>query len=352
MLEQMLYLLKCPVTRSPLQMHVLSTSKKTYDGVEKNIIENAILQNNEGWFYPVINGIPRLIVEAFEDYESFFQQHMPDYEVKRKVLEESYTGLLKYVRKKNKHTKASFTQEWGLFDYEKDKTWDADPAEMLQRFLKETNESEESINGKMIFDAGCGNGLLNLLIAEVGATVLSMDFSLSIERAYQRNKHSRAFFIQGDVQFPPVDFNFFDIVHSSGVLIATDNTELAFSCIEPCVKNGGKLSVWLYHPRKDFIHNSLNALRKVTTKIPLKLQYRLYQFTLLPATFVVKRLKGNKQNSREMMIDILDGLTPEFRREHTHDEATAWFSKRNYHSIRITTDEVFGFNIIGEKNSQ
>src|SRR5204863_29733 len=101
-------------------------------------------------------------------------------------------------------------------------------------------------------------------------------------------------FIQGDVQFPPVAFEHFDIVHCSGVLIHTNNTELSFSCIEPCVKKGGKLSVWLYHPRKNFIHNLFNFIRRFTSRLPARIQYILYAVTLFPVTFIVKRLKGNK----------------------------------------------------------
>ena len=51
-----------------------------------------------------------------------------------------------------------------------------------------------------------------------------------------------------------------------------------------------------------------------------------------------------------MMIDILDWFTPEFRWEHDHQEARSWFGKRNYKNIKITTEEMFGFNITGEKN--
>lgn len=51
-----------------------------------------------------------------------------------------------------------------------------------------------------------------------------------------------------------------------------------------------------------------------------------------------------------MMIDILDLFSPEFRWEHAHDEAAAWFSKRNYNRVQVTTNELFGFNIIGYKN--
>jgi hypothetical protein len=34
-----------------------------------------------------------------------------------------------------------------------------------------------------------------------------------------------------------------------------------------------------------------------------------------------------------------------------HEEAAAWFYKRNYSKVKITTSQVFGFNMVGEKNS-
>jgi SAM-dependent methyltransferase/uncharacterized protein YbaR (Trm112 family) len=349
MQKDILPFLRCPATRSILRLQIISTTKKIYNGSETDIINEAILWSGEDWFYPVINGIPRLLVEAFIDYEKFLQQHIPDFNVLKTNLHKKYASLINDVVKKNKRTKESFAQEWGIFDYEQDRTWDADKSGMLDRFLRETDETIDSIKNKLIFDAGCGNGLLNVLIAQNGAIILGMDFSLSIEKAFEHNTEKNALFIQGDVQFPPVAFNCFDIVHSSGVLIATNDTELSFSRIDPCVKKGGKLSVWLYHPRKNFIHNFFNKIRKITSKFPLKMQYYLYRVTLFPVSFIIKRIKGNKQNTREMMIDILDWFTPEFRHEHTHDEAAGWFAKRNFTEVKITTDELFGFNITGIK---
>ncbi len=350
MQASLLSLIRCPVSRTALQLQVISQTKKVYEGTEYDIIQNGILFADNDWFYPIIDGIPRLVVEAFLDYSDFFAQHLPDYSSRKTLLLDKYKGLLDYVIKKNRRTKASFAQEWGLFNYESDKTWDADAPAMLQRFLDETAETDSSLRGKLIFDAGCGNGLLNRLIAEKGAVILGMDFSKSVERAFQSNTLQNALFIQGDVQFPPVAFDHFDIVHSSGVLICTNNTELSFSCIEPCVKKGGKLSVWLYHPRRDFVHNLFNFTRKFTSRLPIRLQYYLYRVTLFPVSFIIKRLKGNKQNTREMMIDILDWFSPEFRWEHTTDEATAWFTKRKYSGVTITTTGLFGFNITGVKD--
>jgi len=350
MQHSLVELLRCPVTRSRFTVNIVKQAKKILDGNETDVIEEAVLFGSDGWFYPVVKGIPRLNVEAIYDYADFLRSAVPDYEDRKKRLMEKYSALLALVQKKNKRTKESFAQEWAIYDYDSDKTWDADANGMLNRFLMETGETMDTLRGKIIFDAGCGNGLLNSLLAEKGIMNVAMDFSNSIEKAYERNKFSLVHFIQGDVQFPPLLFNYFDIVHSSGVLIATNNTELSFSCIEPVVKKGGKLSVWLYHHRNDFIHNLFNSARKLTSRLPLRFQYYLYSFTVFPVGFIIKRIKGNKQNRREMMIDILDWFSPEFRWEHDHEEACTWFYKRNFGHVKVTTNELFGFNVTGEKN--
>lgn len=349
MQESLLVLLRCPVTKSDLQLQVIARGQKQYNGVQQEVIEEGILYAAEDWFYPIIKGIPRLIVEAYADYEPFLRQHLPDYEQRRQRLENKYHSFTRYVIKKNRRTKQSFAQEWGLFNYEKDKVWDADTAGMFQRFLDETAETRESLAGNLIFDAGCGNGLLNQSIAQHGATILGMDFSLSIEAAYHQNSQPNALFIQGDVQYPPVAFEQFDIVHCSGVLIHTNNPELSFSCLDPHVKPGGKLSVWLYHPRQDFIHKLFNFIRRFTSRLPLRLQYYLYAVTLLPVSYIIKRIKGNKQNIREMMIDILDWFTPEFRHQFEQQEAATWYYKRIYAAVTTTTVNLFGYNMVGIK---
>ena len=349
MQEELIEILRCSVTRTRLSVRVISKSEKLFGNKTIEVISEAILFAEEDWFYPVIKGIPRLNVEAFIDYEEFLKNNIDDYQQRKQNLLKKYGELINHVLKKNKRTKESFSKEWSIYDHEKDKTWNADDDGMLKRFLAETDETINSLKSKIIFDAGCGNGKLNGLIASFGITIIGMDFSNSIEEAHKRNIYPTAYFIQGDVQFPPLAFEYFDIVHSSGVLIHTNNTELSFSCIAPMVKHGGKLSVWLYHHRQDFIHNLFNSIRNKTSKLPLGFQYYLYRITILPVSYLVKKLKGNKQNAREMMVDILDWFTPQFRWEHGHTEAAAWFYKRGFKNVKVTTNEVFGFNIIGEK---
>lgn len=349
MQESLLPLLRCPVTRSALTLKITSQIEKLYNNGPLVVIEEGILYAAEDCFYPVINGIPRLNVESFLDHEDFLKNALDNYEQLKQNVLKKYGELVKHVIKKNKRTKESFAKEWSVYNYDKDKTWNADDAGMVARFLKETGETENSLKDKIVFDAGCGNGKLDLLLAPVCKTIVAMDFTNGMQEAWKRNMSAHVHFIQGDVQYPPVQLNYFDVVHCSGVLIHTNNTEHSFSCLEPSVKRGGKLSVWLYHPRKDLVHRSFNAIRKVTSKLPLTFQYYLYMTTILPVSYCIKRLKGNKENIAEMKLSILDWLTPEFRWEHEHDEAAGWYKKRGYKNVQVTTTDTFGFNITGEK---
>ncbi len=73
MQESLMMLLRCPVSKSALRLQVISSSFKQYHQQQQEVIEEGILYADEDWFYPVIKGIPRLIVEACVDYEPFLR---------------------------------------------------------------------------------------------------------------------------------------------------------------------------------------------------------------------------------------------------------------------------------------
>jgi 2-polyprenyl-3-methyl-5-hydroxy-6-metoxy-1,4-benzoquinol methylase/uncharacterized protein YbaR (Trm112 family) len=343
--------IKCPVLRTDLRLEILEKKNKTYSTGEEEIVWTGILFSEGPFIYPVIQGIPRLIVEAYSDYADFFREHLPEYQEKKKKIESEFGRFIQKVKAKNAHTKKSFSQEWNLYNYETDKTWDLDAAGLLKRFLVETDETRESLKGKWVLDAGCGNGHLNMEMARTGMISVGMDFSLSVERASQLNDQPNAIYIQGDVEFPPFGFESFDLVHSSGVLIATQRTELSLSALTPCVKPGGKVSIWSYQPRDNWMHNLFNFIRNYSSKLPYRFQYYLYFFTLLPVSYVIKKVKGNPQNWREMMIDILDWFSPQFRWEHEVSEVESWMWKRNFRQTKVTDSNMWGFNLVATRET-
>ena len=204
------------------------------------------------------------------------------------------------------------------------------------------------MKGRSLVDIGCGNGVLTSGIAEFGMETYGIDVSLSVERAYEFNQNINAQFLQADLQNPPFANGTFDIVYSTGVIHHTNNTELSFSCISPLLKPSGRLYIWLYKPEKDFRHNFLISLRKITNKMPIWMQYVFYLTCLVPQGMIKEIIRGKKITWREQLINYFDVLSPEFRYEHTPEEVTLWYLKRNFSNINITIKEYLGFGIFGD----
>jgi len=62
MQEALLQYLRCPVTRLPLQLTIISKVEKEYITGKISIVSEGILTAEE-WCYPIINGIPQTLVE-------------------------------------------------------------------------------------------------------------------------------------------------------------------------------------------------------------------------------------------------------------------------------------------------
>jgi len=118
---------------------------------------------------------------------------------------------------------------------------------------------------------------------------------------------------------------------------------LSFGIIQELTKPGGKLIVWLYHPIPALIHNIMLFARRLTRHISVRIQFWIYFFTLLPLYLLVIRIKGKKMKWREIMIDLIDILTPYYRYEHEPQETECWYVKHGYENINVTDRNFFGF---------
>ncbi len=347
---ELLSLLKCPLSKTDLRFELISEFKKSYQGYEVNEVYEGILFSETGFVFPIIQGIPRLLIESIYDYQNFLQKNLPDYDLIRKKLEHNFHGLLHFCSEKNKKTKISFELEWSFLNREKDKLWHYEPGELSTIFIDEVGEPYSYFSDKSIIDIGSGHGLMTTRIASFSKYAIGMELSKAVENAYLKNDNKQAWYIQGDLHFLPFAEYTFDVLYSSGVIHHTNNTELSLSLVEPVLKRSGKICLWLYHPRKSILHNFILFTRKVTSKLPLKLSFILLSVFVFPVTFLIKMIKNkNPPNYREEMIDLLDYFTPEFRFETPHDLAIIWLQRRKYHTIKITTSNLFGFSVSGEK---
>ena len=348
---QLMEWLRCPVTKTPLKLQVLSEFEKQYkDGPAKEI-KDALLISEAGLVFPVIDGIPRMLVEALDDYRDFLTNHLPDYNQKRQQAEKKYSELITTCIRRNKKTKQTFEFEWSFLKPDKnDRIWEQPVEQLTNVFLAETGEEAGYFSEKNIIDVGSGHGMMTGKMAELGKLAVGVELSKAVENAYKRNTIKNAWFVQADLQHLPFEDNIFDVLYSSGVIHHTPDTENSLSLIQAVLKKDGKLCLWLYHPQKSKLHNFSLQVRKLTRRLPLWLSAPLLILFVFPFTYIIKTLKRKKApNYREEIIDLLDAFTPEYRFEVPQATAIHWLEKRKYREIRITSTNQFGFSISGNK---
>lgn len=348
---EFLDLIKCPLTKTDLRFQLISEFKKKYSTREVNEIYEGLLFSETGFVFPIVRGIPRMLIESIYDYANFLHLHLDDYSTTKNNLETHFPGLLEYCLKKNNKTKKSFELEWNFLNAEKkDQIWHDDQSTLSSVFVNEMGEIPEAFKEKTVIDIGCGHGIMTTKISEISKLSVGIEMSKAVENAYLRNTNVNAWYAQADLQFLPFQNNSFDVVYTSGVIHHTNNTELSLSLIESVLKPKGKIGLWLYHPQKGMGHKSIMLLRKVVSRLPLKLAFLFLIIFIFPITFLVKKIKSRKApNYREEIIDLLDGMTPEYRFEIPHDLAILWLQRRNYKNIKITTSNQFGFSISANK---
>jgi len=309
-------------------------------------VVDGLLECECGRYYPVIGGVPRMLPDSIFSDGEFLRKYSDSIPKIEGVVNKNST----------QGTKKSFTAEWGIFKYS-DKTWGWDIKTRKELFLTEMGLEEPELNGKTLFDAGCGNGTLSSAITEFGLEVFAMDLSHSVDRAYENkekfsSKSEFVHFIQGDLLRPPFKNEAFDYIYSSGVLHHTPSTEEAFNSIVPLLKNKGRMYAWIYRKRR--ISIVVDTFRRFTTKLPLRLlSYMCYVAApLFEALKLLLTYMGKgpypKRSLRENALSLFDTYSPPYAYKHTVEEVESWFTKNNFKNVTLTNERGPGFGIIGD----
>lgn len=350
--HQLLGILCCPVTKTALQFQLIDEFEKKYESSSVREIKTGLLFSSAGFMFPVIDGVPRMLVEAVYDYKDFLQTHINDYNERMKVLEANHGSLLKECASKNYKTKKSFEWEWSFLDAgKKDKIWEKDITSLKDIFLKESGLTAVTAINQFAIDVGSGHGLMTAAIASVtNTTVIGVELSKAVENAYEKNTNHNAWFMQADLQYLPFAADTFDLLYSSGVIHHTNNTQKSLWLIEETIKPGGLLCIWLYHPQKNLYHTVALLLRKFISKLPIQLAFAIIAVFIFPFTYTIKKIRKKRPvNYREELIYLFDSFTPEFRDEVPKNTTMNWLRNKNYKDILVTTIDQYGYSVAAKK---
>ena len=328
-----------PYEQTNLNFHVF---KQELDNVKDGVFVHLPSQR----IYPLIDGVPifiknRLFVSFWETYKKEILAIVPNEATIKPQIIESPDNF-------------SFSNEWGAAHKDNVNTiWGVPIAERLQVHYDDTESSEAELNGQLLLDVGCGNGILCKSLAEKGATVFGIDYSTSVWNAEKAMQHPNVCYLQADLHFLPFKDNSFDVVYSNGVIHHTPNTENAFQKVATKVKSGGKYYVWLYARGTTFGFNTFlyitDFMRFVTNKLPHFAQRAIIE-TLLFLKIVYCKLRGKQYEIGNVRTDLYDTLTPAYKFYHTVPETQAWFKKYDFTNPRQTHLNIYGFGVLGEKN--
>lgn len=137
----------------------------------------------------------------------------------------------------------------------------------LDRMLRYTGWTPESMAGKVVVDAGCGPGGFIDVNHPHAAAMIGFDLSVAIEACYDNHgKRPNVYLAQGDIFNPPIRRNVADRLYTFGVVQHTPDPEGAFRSLIPLVKEGGEIAVWVY--RKMLIPQPQYWLRVFTAGMP------------------------------------------------------------------------------------
>lgn len=316
-----------------------------------------ILHCAERHFFPIHKGIPRMLPNSLADYWPEVKRSVPT--PAPAVVKDLVESLGGESESFDTRTKANFSNEWDNHDIG-GRTWTMELADRVKwYFLDSIRISKEDLKGKLLLDAGCGNGSQSVAYTEFGLEVVAVDLSTGLEKGQAfREVHKTAVrekvhFVQADLQRPPLAPSSFDIIHSAGVLHHTPDTLKTFRALCPMLKPSGTFYVWLYKFEK-IVTPVVNTMRSITTRIPAGIFARIADATAVPFIgfcWTVNKL-GIRQyetpNRREAALAVHDIFGAPYAHYHSFEEVSEWYKSAGFVEVWDCNDGRRGFGVCGK----
>ena len=360
MLIRLLDFLVCPVCRGSLQLEVLSPAVGPDCEDPSGEISLGVLNCPSQHWYPIVGGIPRMLPDSLADHWPTIAglvERSPREEVR--TLGRRVSGP---AQEYDTGTRANFSLEWDQHEVG-DRTWTMTLDDRVQWFFVDPIQfPKDELVGKVVLDAGCGNGSQSVAYTELGLEVVAIDLSTGVDKG-QAFRHRRpaarpekVHFVQGDLQHPPLAAGSFDIVHSAGVLQATPNTKETFHRLCPLVKPGGTFYVWVLKYER-IVTPVVNTLRAVTTRIPSRAFDRTAAVMAGPfrgfcwALNALGIRRYESMTMREARVALMDIFGAPYAHYHSYEDVSEWFRSEAFVSVWLCNDDRRGFGACGRMGS-
>ncbi len=358
MKKNILEFLSCPNCKSDLKLEI-------FEEVNNIVINGLFLCSRCGKKYPVIQGIPRFVsLDMYKNSESFKRfYHVYKEDLEFLDLDEDFNATspdnVNYEIKLK--TVKYFGYEWSRFinwgwikeeeipEEERIKYHGGFINNTISSFKKKSLMDESNLSvGKLVLDAGCGNGRYSNQAAGYGAEVIGVDIGTgTVEAAYENTKKKENIhIIQGDLFKLPFKKGIFDTVFSIGVLMHTGGACKAFRSIAGHVKAGGVFTAHLYHKLNPVWEMNDFLIRKITTNMSVEKNVEFAGFMSRLGRILAKmkliKIANLFIRVQPTLIHMYDWYSAPVATHHTYDEAKKWYLENDFEVVK--TNESYPYS--------
>ena len=251
---RLLDFLVCPIRKSHLDilsweenqnvLNLQSLEKINKMGLDRKsfeteIINGVLLSTKEKIYYPIYNGVPRMLTYHCGVFSDFYQKFQSKIEME--LGDYSLPALASPIGEKS--VIRSFSTEWLEYDWNPEKYWKIDSDHMYRSMRFMLDLENIPIINKQVLEVGIGiGGIADSISSNDGCELVGLDLSYAVDAAYKNFRNNLFFHIvQASAFRLPFKEDTFDYVYSQGVLHHSSNPRQCFVNVSKLPKKNKKL---------------------------------------------------------------------------------------------------------------
>jgi uncharacterized protein YbaR (Trm112 family)/2-polyprenyl-3-methyl-5-hydroxy-6-metoxy-1,4-benzoquinol methylase len=364
MKPRLLDLLVCPIDKTCLELvswEALSVelSAEQINRIERlgldpelfstEVVTGLLLNRTKRIFYPIHQGIPRMLV-----FPTGVARHFTEEHAERLTRElPGFTLAQDHPMPGEETVLRTFSTEWVNYDWDEGSYWNLSPNVMYKSMNFMLDLGRRPVRDKLVLEVGIGiGGIADYMAGAEQCELVGIDLSYAVDPAYKHfGRNIFLHMVQASAFAPPFKENVFDLVYSWGVLHHTFSTKAAFDRICKLPKIGGRLYIWVYSAydeQRTLNRRLLMLMEKVIRPFCWHLPAKLQTIVLLPIIplylihqnfYITRRGSGYvRYGWREALHAARDRFTPRYVHRHTEDQVCAWFKEAGYDNLRCASE--------------
>jgi SAM-dependent methyltransferase len=351
MKPRLLALLACPACRQPFEIEAFER--------EGDEVLSGLLHSSCGKSYPIVDGIPRILRDAFVLFPDFVTRYGA------RIRPDRLAGVDHAFDEAITRTRASFGYQWTTFDKM--------VTDFRDNFLSYIHPLDATFfPGKVGVDVGCGFGRHIYHAAQFGAEMVGVDISAAIDATHRNTRGLRnVHLVQANIYELPFCEHSFDFAYSIGVLHHLSDPEAGFRSVVSLVKPKGAVFIWVYSKARPVVNAVLESFRVFSTRLPFGVQkgitwmaaavdwslfivpYRGASKLALIGPVVSRRLPRldvyGHYPFQVIWADWFDRLSAPIRFYYDGNDLQGWLSRAGLTRRRVSQTGLFGWRAYGEQ---